>query len=46
MANHECLLFARGDTWDLLDDKYGEEYLPHGYMLYMYVWTILRSQGE
>jgi hypothetical protein len=30
-----ALLFARGDTWDLLDDECGEEKLPRGYMLYV-----------
>ncbi len=30
-----ALLFAQGDTWDLLDDECGEEYLPCGYMLYV-----------
>jgi hypothetical protein len=39
-----ALLFAWGDTWDLLDDECGEVYFPRGYMLY--VKTILRSQGE
>jgi hypothetical protein len=39
-----ALLFAHGDTWDLLDDECGEEKLSRGHMLYVY--TILRSQGE
>jgi hypothetical protein len=39
-----ALLFAQGDTWDLLDDECGEGKFPCGYMLYVY--TILRSQGE
>jgi hypothetical protein len=30
-----ALLFAQGDTWDLLDDECGEEYLPRRYMLYV-----------
>jgi hypothetical protein len=30
-----ALLFASGDTWDLLDDECGEEQLPREYMLYV-----------
>lgn len=38
-----ALLFARGDTWDLLDDKREEERLPRGHALR--VWATLRPQG-